>query len=75
MGRKKTTLPKLVVAPKKRNLSEPHCYVCRAPRPGGVDAPLPHGWANHCVDDRTYERGYWLPLTCSTECRLKGGFR
>ena len=75
MARKKRiALPKWVAPPKKRNLSEPYCHVCRKPRPGGPDAPLPYGWTNHCINDPSYKRGYWLPLTCSPECRLKGGF-
>lgn len=59
----------------KENLSEPFCFSCREPRPGGPDAPLPHGWENHCINSAEYRRGYWLPLTCSNECRVKGGFR
>jgi hypothetical protein len=49
--------------------------VCKAPRPGGDKEPLPHRWNVHAADSDEFEKGYWMPLTCSDACRRAGGYR
>lgn len=70
--RVKATAPKKAPpAPKIRWRGQDKCHVCGKDRPGGAQTVLPWGWTNHVVNDDRYERGYWLPLTCSDECRRK----
>lgn len=50
----------------------PHeCVECKTPAPTG---PLTYLWRVHLKESEEYEKGYWMPLTCSDECRIKGGY-
>lgn len=59
---------------KIKDLGPQECVVCRKERPGGQLTPLPYCWMVHTVDDDRYAKGYWMPLTCSDECRIEGGY-
>jgi len=48
-----------------------HCVVCGEVRPEGAEAD--YGWDAHVRD--LAGGGFVLDLTCSPECRARGGYR